>query len=161
MTFTNSGVNSFRARIDRILREHYCVVSYIGYRVRTLHGLAHDIVRERPALVGLADDFTILDERTTLDIQRDIVLQHLAPIGRCSGVWQASGRDQPENGALPLSGRPTRLMLSYIKREDLRLTPEMLDVPLRRAGSSTIWRGSPMRSMPTTSAASPIAARSI
>ena len=78
VTFTNSGVNSFRARIDRILREQYGVVSYIGYRVRTLHGLAHDIVRERPALVGLADDFTILDERTTLDIQRDIVLQHLA-----------------------------------------------------------------------------------
>ena len=26
-----------------------------AYRVRTLHGLAHDIVRERPDLVGLAD----------------------------------------------------------------------------------------------------------
>ena len=35
----------------------------LGYRVRTLHGLAHDIVRERPALVGLAEDFQILDER--------------------------------------------------------------------------------------------------
>jgi len=31
--------------------------------VRTLHGLAHDIVRERPALVNLANDFQIVDER--------------------------------------------------------------------------------------------------
>jgi len=35
----------------------------MGYRVRTLHGLAHDIVRQRPALVGLDDRFQIVDER--------------------------------------------------------------------------------------------------
>ena len=31
------------------------MLPHLGYRVRTLHGLAHDIVRERPDLVGLAD----------------------------------------------------------------------------------------------------------
>jgi DNA helicase-2/ATP-dependent DNA helicase PcrA len=36
--------------------------------VRTLHGLAHDIVRERPALVGLADDFQIVDERAAEEV---------------------------------------------------------------------------------------------
>lgn len=137
VTFTNSGVNSFRARIDRILREHYGVVSYIGYRVRTLHGLAHDIVRERPALVGLADDFTILDERTTLDIQRDIVLQHLADNW---SLFEAYGKPADEINPKTVRYRFQEdlpgLVLSYIKRaKDMRLTPEMLAVPLRRAGN--------------------------
>jgi DNA helicase-2/ATP-dependent DNA helicase PcrA len=78
VTFTNTAVNSFQARIDRLLREQYGLLPYVGYRVRTLHGLAHDIVRERPALVGLAEDFVILDERLSLDIQRDIVGQRFA-----------------------------------------------------------------------------------
>ena len=77
VTFTNSAVNSFQARIAHILQGEYGLVPFVGYRVRTLHGLAHDIVRERPALVGLADDFTILDEKLSLDIQRDIVVQRL------------------------------------------------------------------------------------
>lgn len=39
-------------------------------RVRTLHGLAHDIVTNRPGLVGLSEDFDIIDERTAGDEQR-------------------------------------------------------------------------------------------
>ena len=136
VTFTNSGVNSFRARIDRILREQYGVLSYVGYRVRTLHGLAHDIVRERPALVGLADDFTILDEKTSLDIQRELVLQHL------SDHWSlVESYGKPPEEVNPKTVRYRfqeelpALVLSYIKRaKDLRLTPELLDMPLRRAG---------------------------
>jgi DNA helicase-2/ATP-dependent DNA helicase PcrA len=45
----------------------------VGYRVRTLHGLAHDIVRERPDLAGLDNDFGILDERTAEQIREDVV----------------------------------------------------------------------------------------
>jgi DNA helicase-2/ATP-dependent DNA helicase PcrA len=59
VTFTNSAVNSFQARIAHILRDQYGLVPFVGHRVRTLHGLAHDIVRERPALVGLAEDFSV------------------------------------------------------------------------------------------------------
>lgn len=78
VTFTNAAVNSFQARISRILREQYGALSpRVGYRVRTLHGLAHDIVRDRPALVGLADDFVILDERLALEIQRASVAERL------------------------------------------------------------------------------------
>ena len=42
----------------------------MGYTVRTLHGLAHDIVRERPDLVGLGDGFQIIDEREASWIPR-------------------------------------------------------------------------------------------
>ncbi|MCC6800524.1 MAG: UvrD-helicase domain-containing protein, partial [Anaerolineae bacterium] len=136
VTFTNSGVNSFRARIDRVLREQYGLLSYIGYRVRTLHGLAHDIVRERPALVGLADDFTILDEKSALDIQRDIVLQRLSdwwPLFESYG--KQSDDMTPKNLRYRLEQDLPGLILSFIKRaKDLRVTPDMLAVPLRRAG---------------------------
>jgi DNA helicase-2/ATP-dependent DNA helicase PcrA len=49
----------------------------VGYRVRTLHGLAHDIVRERPALVGLSENFDIVDDRTAADIKRNSVIAYL------------------------------------------------------------------------------------
>lgn len=73
VTFTNTAVNSFRSRIAEILQRERGLLPYIGYRVRTLHGLAHDIVRERPSLVGLAEDFQIVDERVADAIIRDVV----------------------------------------------------------------------------------------
>jgi DNA helicase-2/ATP-dependent DNA helicase PcrA len=76
VTFTNSAVANFRARIGMFLREQGLLAG-VGYRVRTLHGLAHDIVRERPGLVGLSEDFDIVDERTALEIKREAVLSYL------------------------------------------------------------------------------------
>ena len=62
VTLVNSAVDNFTGRVAGFVRERGLLPN-LGYRVRTLHGLAHDIVRERPALVGLADDFQIVDER--------------------------------------------------------------------------------------------------
>ncbi|GAB4527469.1 MAG: ATP-dependent helicase [Anaerolineae bacterium] len=72
VTFTNTAVNSFRSRIAEILQQERGLLPYVGYRVRTLHGLAHDIVRERPALAGLSEDFQIVDERVSDGIIRDV-----------------------------------------------------------------------------------------
>lgn len=77
VTFTNSAVENFRARIGRFLREDRGLLPGVGYRVRTLHGLAHDIVRERPALVGLSENFDIIDERTADEIKRESVIGYL------------------------------------------------------------------------------------
>ncbi len=76
VTLTNSAVENFRARIDRFIRARG-LLSGVGYRVRTLHGLAHDIVRERPALVGLSEEFDIVDERTQAEIRWEAVVHHL------------------------------------------------------------------------------------
>jgi DNA helicase-2/ATP-dependent DNA helicase PcrA len=76
VTFTNSAVANFRVRIGRFLRERGLLAG-VGYRVRTLHGLAHDIVRERPGLVGLSEDFDIVDERTAGEIKRDAAITYL------------------------------------------------------------------------------------
>ena len=73
VTFTNSAVENFRNRIGRFVREEQGLLPGVGYRVRTLHGLAHDIVRERPGLVGLSESFDIVDERTANEIKRDAV----------------------------------------------------------------------------------------
>src|SRR5690606_26683585 len=77
VTFTSSAVENFRGRIGRFLREDRGLLPGVGYRVRTLHGLAHDIVRERPSLVGLSENFDIIDDRTAADIKRDSVLSYL------------------------------------------------------------------------------------
>jgi DNA helicase-2/ATP-dependent DNA helicase PcrA len=73
VTLVNSAVDNFAARIRRFLQEQYHLLPGMGYRVRTLHGLSHDIVRERPSLVGLADDFGIADEREVAGILQDAV----------------------------------------------------------------------------------------
>lgn len=62
VTLVNSAVNNFAHRVASFIQSRGLVAG-IGYRVRTLHGLAHDIVRERPGLVGLSDGFQIIDER--------------------------------------------------------------------------------------------------
>ena len=70
VTLTNSAVENFRSRIGSFLHKKLGLLPGVGYRVRTLHGLAHDIVRERPALVGLSEDFNIVDERVAADLKR-------------------------------------------------------------------------------------------
>ena len=62
VTLVNSAVDNFSARIGSFIRASG-LIPHIGYRVRTLHGLAHDIVRENPSLVGLDNRFAIVDER--------------------------------------------------------------------------------------------------
>ncbi|GAB4528328.1 MAG: ATP-dependent helicase [Anaerolineales bacterium] len=71
VTLVNAAVENFSVRINHFIGERG-LMPRVGYRVRTLHSLAHDIVRERPGLVGLADDFDILDERATVKILTEV-----------------------------------------------------------------------------------------
>jgi DNA helicase-2/ATP-dependent DNA helicase PcrA len=61
VTLVNSAVDNFNQRVSEFLKESG-LLPRLGYRVRTLHGLANDIVRERPDLAGLSDTFQIIDE---------------------------------------------------------------------------------------------------
>lgn len=129
VTYTNSAVNSFRARIAQILTEDYHLIGHVGYRVRTLHGLARDIIHERPALVGLAGDFLILDEKESRLIQHEIVTQlaaqwrdrlqsYLDPLADPRKGWQGLEDDLPE------------LVSAFIRQaKDLRKSPaELMDL---------------------------------
>ncbi|MCC6615458.1 MAG: ATP-dependent helicase [Anaerolineae bacterium] len=73
VTLVKSAVGNFAAAMARYLREEFNLLPGLGYRVRTLHSLANDIVRERPGLVGLADDFRVIDEREAADILQEAV----------------------------------------------------------------------------------------
>ncbi|KPL07824.1 hypothetical protein AMJ86_02655 [bacterium SM23_57] len=72
VTLTNSAVDNFSSRINVFLQAGDYFPLIPPYRIRTLHGLAHDIVRERPDLVGLDSNFSIIDEREADKILSDI-----------------------------------------------------------------------------------------
>ena len=77
VTLVNSAVDNFSARIGSFIRLSG-LIPHIGFRVRTLHGLAHDIVRENPSLVGLDNRFAIVDEREADFIRKEAANAWLA-----------------------------------------------------------------------------------
>ena len=72
VTLVNSAVDNFNRQVDDFIRARGLLPGF-GYRVRTLHGLANDIVRDRPGLVGLSENFQIVDERESDEILQDAV----------------------------------------------------------------------------------------
>jgi DNA helicase-2/ATP-dependent DNA helicase PcrA len=138
VTLVNSAVDNFRRRIARFTLELGLIPGF-GYRVRTLHGLAHDIVRLRPGLVGLADDFVIVDERESDHILEEVVSRWLrshpnaadlyldwTQLSDAKADWikRGTGGGWPEL-ALDISR-------AFIKRaKDWRLTPEALTARLQ------------------------------
>ena len=133
VTLVNSAVENIKNRVAGHIGQQGLLAN-VGYRVRTLHGLAHDIVREQPGLVGLDNDFRIVDERTAKQILEDVV-----------DVWLRShpgaaddflSLDMPENqrewathAQWPETVRS--LAATLIKRsKDLRLSPEDLSALL-------------------------------
>jgi len=125
VTLVNSAVNNFSKRIGLFMRQSG-LLENIGYRVRTLHGLAHDIVRERPDLAGLANNFQILDERASTDLLDQIV-----------NTWQRNNPDfllqytalEFQENMRYLSGKWKQVLLSmasaFIQQaKDMELSPQ-------------------------------------
>jgi DNA helicase-2/ATP-dependent DNA helicase PcrA len=132
VTLVNSAVDNFSARIKDFL----ALPMPFGYRVRTLHGLANDIVREKPAAVGLEERFSILDERETDLIRKEAVtawLQtHPSELDSFIADMEDSKRDWVHRQYLP--EMVTGVALAYIRSaKDNRLTPEKLKILLQDA----------------------------
>ena len=72
VTLVNSAVANFARQVNEYVKHDGLLPGY-GYRVRTLHGLANDIVRQKPAAAGLDDQFIIVDERASNEILADAV----------------------------------------------------------------------------------------
>jgi DNA helicase-2/ATP-dependent DNA helicase PcrA len=126
VTLVNSAVDNFAARI----KESLALPMPFGYRVRTLHGLAHDIVREKPAAVGLEDRFAILDEREADFIRKEAATAWLQahPLDLNDFLdpeLDESKRDWVHRQQLP--DLVTSIALAFIRSaKDNRLTPEKL-----------------------------------
>ena len=72
VTLVNSAVANFARQVNAYVQDDGWLPGY-GYRVRTLHSLANDIVRQKPAAAGLDDQFTIVDERASNEMLADAV----------------------------------------------------------------------------------------
>ncbi len=129
VTLVNSAVDNFYNRISSFI-EARGLIPNIGYRVRTLHGLAHDIVKERPELLGLDTNFQIIDERESESL-RDGIAQawlqshpnELEPF--LDPLMEESKRDWVKRDQLPQLVKD--VALSFIRfAKDQRLTPERL-----------------------------------
>lgn len=130
VTLVNSAVDNFRSRIASFIRQSGLLPGF-GYRVRTLHGLAHDIVRLRPGLVGLADDFVIVDEREANHIREEVVARWLRDHPHAIDPYLAWGElsDNQAEWVIrdPWPDLALDLARTFIKRaKDWRLTPEIL-----------------------------------
>jgi DNA helicase-2/ATP-dependent DNA helicase PcrA len=134
VTLVNSAVDNFESRVRRFFDNP--LHALYRYRVRTLHGLAHDIVREKPARVGLEERFAILDEREADFIRREAVNAWLSAHAEFLDDYldpnlDESRRDWVRRQQLPdmISG----LALAFIRSsKDRRLTPEKLRLLLDR-----------------------------
>ncbi len=130
VTLVNSAVDNFEARIKRFFDNP--LQALYRYRVRTLHGLAHDIVREKPARVGLEERFSIIDEREAGYIRKDAVNAWLASHSLDDYLDPAidqSKRDWVRRDQLP--DMVDSLALAFIRSsKDRLLTPEMLRLKL-------------------------------
>ena len=89
VTLVNSAVANFARQISENIAADDLLPGY-GYRVRTLHGLANDIVRGKPSAAGLDDQFTIIDERASNAILADAV-----------DAWIRRYPDAPDNYLAP------------------------------------------------------------
>ncbi len=130
VTLVNSAVDNFEARIKRFFDNP--LQALYKYRVRTLHGLAHDIVREKPARVGLEERFSIIDEREAGFIRRESVNAWLASHSLDKYLDPAldnSKRDWVKRQQLP--DLLDSLALAFIRSsKDRLLTPESLRAKL-------------------------------
>jgi DNA helicase II / ATP-dependent DNA helicase PcrA len=129
VTLVNSAVDSFYQRVSKLIKAQG-LLPHVGYRVRTLHGLAHDIVRERPALVGLAEDFQIVDERAAGEVLDEAAAawlrSHPAALEDViSAEVETSKRDWVRRDPLLALVKDTAISFTRLAK-DLQLAPETL-----------------------------------
>jgi DNA helicase-2/ATP-dependent DNA helicase PcrA len=129
VTLVNTAVDNFKKRINAIIAQRRLLPNF-GYRVRTLHGLSHDIVRERPGLVGLSEDFGIIDERAANTVREDAVDAWLHAHPGSADPYLAYDLEADQAEWVKRSHWPALVRdvaTAFIKRaKDLQLSPQVL-----------------------------------
>ena len=128
VTLVNSAVDNFEARVKRFFANP--LQALYKYRIRTLHGLAHDIVREKPGHVGLDERFAIIDEREADFIRREAVKAWLSIHAEALDEYLDPNMDESKKDWVRRDQLPemiSNLALAFIRSaKDRRLTPEKL-----------------------------------
>jgi len=139
VTLVNSAVSNFSQRISQFLTGFGRIPS-LGYRVRTLHGLAHDIVKERPELAGLDTSFQIIDEREAIRIREDAVYNWLRKYPNHLDSYFISDINEKKKENLYQKQIPaylSQLSLQFIRTaKNLQLSPEAIRNQLKFTNQS-------------------------
>jgi DNA helicase-2/ATP-dependent DNA helicase PcrA len=134
VTLVNAAVDNFRRRVDGFVRSKGLLPGF-NYRVCTLHSLAHEIVQQRPSLVGLSQDFDIVDERTAGLILREVVESWLATNAALLEDYLAPNLSMPPLLRQHWPDLVLEIARNFIKRaKDYRLAPYQLEDMLRQQG---------------------------
>lgn len=127
VTLTNSAVNNFKQSIAARLKE-LGLPPGLRYRVRTLHGIANDLLHERLDLAGLPNQFEIYAEREQERALNAIAQTWLVNHPQFRSQWQPTTPD--ESGHLESGGQTNwidiiqSIAAAFIKQsKDLGLTP--------------------------------------
>ena len=134
LTYMNSAVNNFKVRIKKILEEKN-IGDKNSYEVMTIHSLAVKIIKEKPEIVMLNEDFNIAD-----DLQKTMILGDCINNFKLNGgekafrfflkeqkdpMWADRQLDAWENGFYDL----VQNTISELKYKDI--TPQKLDEYMR------------------------------
>ncbi len=134
VTLVNSAVDNFETRIQQFFEKP--LLALYKYRVRTLHGLAHDIVREKPGRVGLSEQFGIVAEGETDQIRRESVNAFLAANPNFLDEYLDPALDENKREWVrrdPLPKMLESLATAFIRSaKDRRMGPEQLRSLLER-----------------------------
>lgn len=124
VTMSNSAADNFAKQVNLFIREDFHLMPGVGYRVRTLHGLANDIVRMRPDIIGLGESFDILDEADSERLMTDAVRAWV----KTSPGWYYELDQNPDNAQSRSNewmGLLNRAAVAFIKKaKDERWTPQ-------------------------------------
>ncbi len=136
VTLVNSAVDNFSARIAGFIRE-YGLLPDFGYRVRTLHGLAHDIVRERPDLVGLSDQFAILDEGESQEILSSAANAWLRAHPEFFDAWSSANGNADQRNYQRWEKTVADMARNFIRlAKDQQALPQQIADALQKSGYS-------------------------
>ena len=94
LTYMNSAVNNFKGRIKQLLIDND-IKEENSYEVMTIHSLAVKIIKEKPEVVMLNEEFSIAD-----DLQKNIILNECIQNYRMNGgekIFQWFLKDQKDN----------------------------------------------------------------
>ena len=128
VTLVNSAVNNFSTRISQFMQQSG-LMQRIGYRVRTLHGLAHDIIRERPDLAGVSEQFAIIDDNEARMILEQVTTAYLRDHPEIEDAYLENSIDRSQQSYVQRQwySSMTEIASSFIRQaKDLQLDPPLL-----------------------------------
>lgn len=127
VTLVNSAVANFARQVNEFVTREGFLPGW-GYRVRTLHSLANEIVRSRATAARIDDDVNIVDERESSAILASAVDSWMRRQPDAAQAWLgADFQEKPQYHSHHWRSIVIESARNFIKRaKDELLTPEQL-----------------------------------